>query len=142
MSFRIRKATAADVAGMHRLRKRVRENRLSIHTSITEKSYVRYIAAGSAWVAERDGGLSGFAAIDEAAASVWALFVDPEVEGTGVGRALHDTMLEWAREQRLPRLFLSTEENSRAARFYKQGGWTRTGVTPAGEVYFVRSLGI
>ena len=68
MNFSIRQATAADVAGMHRLRKAVRENRLAMHTTITERSYRPYIAAGGAWVAENDAGLCGFAAIDAAKA--------------------------------------------------------------------------
>ena len=140
MSFSIRQATAADIAAMHRLRKAVRENRLATHTLITERSYDPFIAAGSAWVAENGARLCGFAALDASKASVWALFVHPEAEGTGVGRALQATMLDWARERGLSRLSLSTQEHSRAVRFYKEAGWTRTGVSRAGEVFFKRSL--
>ena len=125
---------------MHRVRRSVRENRLSGSTSISERSYLPYIAANSAWVAVQDARVRGFAAIDVPAASVWALFVEPEAEGLGVGRALHSKLLEAAREQGLPRLFLGTQEGSRAARFYEKEGWTRTGVTAAGELRFEKVL--
>ncbi len=140
MNVRIRNATTADIRAMHRLRNRVRENRLSDTTRINEASYLPYIAAGSAWVAEAEDGLIGFAAVDAPAASVWALFVDPIAEGAGIGRALHLEMLEWARQQGIGRLSLSTEEGSRAVRFYRRAGWTQIAVIPDGEVLFERSL--
>jgi GNAT superfamily N-acetyltransferase len=125
---------------MHRVRKSVRENRLSDHTRITEASYLPYIAAGSAWVAETNNGIAGFGAIDPQARSVWALFVAPGFEGVGVGRALHSRMLEWAREYGLKELTLSTEQSSRAVEFYSRSGWTQRSVTAEGEVTFERSL--
>ncbi len=140
MEFRLRCATDADVPAMHRVRKRVRENRLSDHTRITEASYLPYIVAGSAWVAETDDGIAGFAAIDPQARRVWALFVDPGFEGVGIGRALHTRMLDWARESGLKELTLSTQQSSRAVGFYSRSGWTQRSVTEEGEVSFQRSL--
>jgi GNAT superfamily N-acetyltransferase len=140
MRLRIRTATVADVRDMHRLRKRVRENRLSDTTRIKEASYLPYIAAASAWVAEADGRISGFAAIDGPAKSVWALFVDPDVERRGIGQALHFKMVDWARQQGIDRLSLSTEEGSRAVQFYHRSGWKVIGTRPGGEVIFARSI--
>lgn len=136
----IRTATAADIGAMHRVRRGVRENRLSATTAITRASYLPYIADGSAWVAEDGGTIIGFAALDAPAARVWALFVDPGSEGTGVGRDLHRTMLGWARRQSIPHLSLGTEQGSRAVAFYSRAGWRRIGVTADGEVLFERSL--
>lgn len=140
MNIRIRSATDADVGAMHRLRNSVRENRLAALTRITEASYPPYIAAGSAWVAEAKDGILGFAIIDAPATSVWALFVDPNTEGAGIGRALHLTMLDWARQQGIAHLSLSTEEGSRAVQFYQRAGWTQTAILQDGEVVFERSL--
>ncbi|MBA3527152.1 MAG: GNAT family N-acetyltransferase [Sphingomonas sp.] len=140
MHFAIRIATATDIAAMHRLRKSARENRLSDFTRITEATYLPYIAAASAWVAETDAGISGFAVVDGPAANVWALFIDPDCEGAGIGRALHRKMLEWAREQGIGCLSLSTEHGSRAARFYSRAGWAQTDTTADGEVLFEKSL--
>ena len=138
MTFRIRNAAAADVPAMHRVRNAVRENRLSAGAGITEASYLPYISAGSAWVAEGPDGLVGFAAIDRAAETVWALFVSPQIEGAGIGRALHDTMLEWARDQGIRRISLTTEPGSRAMHFYRRAGWTQAGIMIDGEVTFER----
>lgn len=140
MNPRIRIATPADVGAMHRLRNSVRENRLVADTQVRESSYLPYIAAGSAWVAEGASGLLGFAAVDARQCSIWALFVDPRYEGEGVGRALHGRMLEWARQQGLARLTLSTEAGSRAVDFYRRSGWRQTRVTAGGEVHFERTL--
>ena len=140
MIFRVRIATAADVPAMHRVRLDVRENRLGDPQRVSETSYLPYVAAGSAWVAETDEGVCAFAAIDVVAGSVWALFVDPRAEGAGIGRALHLRMLEWAQEQGLDRLTLSTEAGSRASRFYSRAGWAEAGINAQGELVFERSL--
>jgi GNAT superfamily N-acetyltransferase len=126
---------------MHRVRTDVRENRLSTPEKIKEASYLPYIAAGSAWVAETNTGIVGFAVIDASARKIWALFVDPDAEGAGIGQALHQHMMEWARETGLERLSLSTEKGSRAVRFYSQAGWQQSGFTAEGEVLFERSVG-
>ena len=139
MTFKIRNATAADVPAMHRLRGRVRENRLSDTTGVSEASYLPHITAGSAWVAVAGEGIAGFAAIDGPARTVWALFVDPMAEGAGVGRALHIRMLEWAREQGIGSLSLRTAQGSRAVNFYTSAGWRQVGTTADGEVLFERS---
>jgi hypothetical protein len=59
ININIRAATEADVSAMHAVRMSVRENRLSNPEQITETSYLPYIAAGSAWVAEADGNVPG-----------------------------------------------------------------------------------
>ena len=136
MRFDIRTATLEDVEAMHQLRNAVRENRLSDPASVSANSYRSYIEAGSLWVAETGGRIAGFAAVDRDKESVWALFVGPELEGSGIGRALHRHMLEWALEQGLRRLSLRTERDSRAASFYRRAGWTQIGISPEGEAIF------
>ncbi len=68
------------------------------------------------------------------------LFVAPEAEGFGVGRALHNRMLEWARGHGIERLSLSTEEGSRAVGFYTRAGWAQVGTNTEGEVVLEKSL--
>lgn len=138
--MRIRPAQAADIEAMHALRRRVRENRLSDPRRVSEESYAAYLGPGSAWVAETQDGLAGFAILDLERASVWALFVAPESEGIGIGRALHARLLEGAARHGLPRLSLETAPGTRAERFYAEAGWTRTGTTPTGELSFERNL--
>jgi GNAT superfamily N-acetyltransferase len=140
MDIRIRKAGAADIPAMHHIRQIVQENRLSDATHVTEASYVPYISAATAWVAETEHGIAGFAILDEATNSVWALFVDPVAQSAGVGRALHRRMLDWAREHGIRRLSLSTSAATRAERFYTSAGWLVTEITPDGEVRFEKTL--
>lgn len=140
MRFKIRTASIADIPAMHRIRGSVQENRLSDPQRVTEASYLPYINERSAWVAETDAGVAGFSIIDVAAKSVWALFVDPEAEGGGIGRALHHRMLGWAREQGIGQLSLSTSKGTRAERFYKGAGWIEAGPASDGEVRFQKPL--
>lgn len=108
-TFCIDTAVLADIAAMHSLRLAVRENRLSNPARVTEESYVRYVEAGSAWVAVGAERLVfGFAILDERDASVWALFVHPDHEGAGIGRALHGALLDWARRHGMSGLSLTT----------------------------------
>lgn len=139
--FRVRLAVLDDVAAMHRVRCAVRENRLSDRGLITESSYRRYVAAGSIWVAVDDAGVVfGFAAIDAETASVWALFVDPAAEGAGIGRALHAAMLDWARGQGIGALRLETAPGTRAERFYRRAGWTKSEPSTPTAIWFERNL--
>jgi GNAT superfamily N-acetyltransferase len=68
------------------------------------------------------------------------LFVDPQAEGYGIGRALHRRMIDWAQEQGIGRLTLSTGKGTRAVEFYKHAGWAEAGTTADGEALFEITL--
>lgn len=134
---RFRVATTADVAEMHRIRLAVRENRLSNPAAAQPNDYVsRLTARGRGWVAAIDGAIAGFAIADRLPAHVWALFVDPQHEGRGIGRRLHDDVVEWLFAAGADRIWLSTEANTRAERFYRAAGWVAVGIQPNGEIRF------
>ena len=136
----IRPATARDIAAMHALRMKVRENRLSDPARVTEASYRPYVDGHDAWVAEGDAGLAGFAVLAAGTGSVWALFVDPEAEGRGAGSALHQRLLHAACARGLSRLSLTTAGGTRAERFYINAGWQRRGFTKDGELRLERAI--
>jgi GNAT superfamily N-acetyltransferase len=130
----LRQATRADIPGMHRVRLAVRENRLT-SAVITEADYMPAIeTTGRGWVIDEAGALRGFAVGNAHTGNIWALFVDPDHEGRGFGRRLHDAMVTWPFAQGLPRLTLGTEANTRAQRFYEAAGWRRTGPGERNEV--------
>jgi GNAT superfamily N-acetyltransferase len=132
----IRTALADDVASMHAIRLAVRENRLGSPARITEADYVaRLLRGDGAWVAERAGEILGFAMLDPPSRSVWALFVSPEAERQGVGRALQAAMLEAAFAV-WPRVSLSTSPGTRAESFYIGSGWIPSGTLQNGERMF------
>lgn len=135
MAVIIRTAVASDIPAMHRVRLAVTENRLT--SNITEASYVSAIAEpGCGWVAIEGGIVIGFAVGNGATGNIWALFVDPDHEGLGIGRHLHDAMVRWLFGGGLPRLHLGTGAGTRAEVFYRQAGWRRTGLSSDGEVEF------
>ncbi len=79
---------------MHVIRSRVRENQLSDPSLITEQDYHDFMARDTmSWVHELHGEITAFVMVDVEMRNLWALFVAPEHEGKGFGRALHDQML-------------------------------------------------
>jgi GNAT superfamily N-acetyltransferase len=123
----IRPARPADVRRLIAIRAAVRENRLSDPGSIAAADYAPFIADGRCWVWESDGRAEGFAALDADHASVWALFVAPEAEGRGGGRALLGRLVAEARARGLAELRLTTDAGTRAERFYRSAGWRAGG---------------
>jgi GNAT superfamily N-acetyltransferase len=137
-SYTLRQAAANDVAGMQRVRHAVRENRL-VSTSISDEDVRTAIEqTGRGWVIEADSEVVAFAIANATNANVWALFVHPDHERRGHGRALHDTMLDWLRGQGLSRVWLTTEPGTRAQSFYEAAGWQLVGMTDGGELRYER----
>lgn len=135
--MKIRAATEADVPSMHRVRMSVHENVLLNPDSIGYEDTREMISRrGKGWVCEIDGRIVGFAVADREAANVWALFVEPGFEGRGIGRLLHETMLDWLFESGLSRIWLSTDPNTRAECFYQNANWQYAGRTANGEARY------
>jgi GNAT superfamily N-acetyltransferase len=132
-----REATTADIPGMHIVRMSVKENALSNPLLVQEKDYAAFITTrGKGWVCELDGVIVGFAIVDTQEKNVWALFVDPAHERKGIGRKLHDMMLDWYFSMHEGTLWLSTSPGTRAESVYAKAGWTTAGTTSTGETKF------
>ena len=130
----IRLATDADIPSMHRVRLAVTENRLSDPSKITLDDYVRAISElGCGWVAEASGQVAGFA-VGYRSGCIWALFVHPEHQGRGHGKALHGAMISWLWAHGLRRLWLTTDRGTRAETFYRSLGWQPCGIVSGGEL--------
>ncbi len=114
----------------------VRENRLT-STAIREEHYVAEIeVTGRGWVVTEDREVVAFAVGNANTGNIWALFVHPDYERCGHGRRLHDAMIEWLWTRGLERLWLTTEPDTRAQRFYEHAGWRLIGPTEDGEVRY------
>ena len=136
MNLPMRQAPRADIAGMHRVRMAVLENRL-VSTVLTDDDYVTAIeSTGRGWVIEVQGAIVAFAVGNSQNGSIWALFVDAHHEGKGYGRRLHDVMVDWLWQQGLDRLWLTTDPGTRADRFYEAAGWQRVSSAAHGKVRF------
>ncbi len=135
-SFRLRVAGPDDIAGMHRVRLAVRENRLTSNR-VTPADYAPHISeTGRGWVVEEDGAIVAFAIGNRISGDIWALFVDPGYEGRGHGRRLHAQMVGWLFDSGLRRLTLSTGSGTRAQRFYEEAGWRRVAHPSDSDAYY------
>ena len=123
---------------MHRVRLAVRENRLTT-LAIREEHYIPAIeATGRGWVIDKHGVVVAFAIGNSDTGNIWALFVHPDHEGQGHGRALQHVMVGWLFEQGLTRLYLTTEPGTRAQRFYENTGWFFVEIDSKGEAVYER----
>ena len=131
----IRFATIADFNQMHQVRMAVHENPLSDPARVNYKDYVCMLEEhGRGWVCEQEGKVIGFAIADLKTGSIWALFVLPDYEGCGIGKILHNTMLNWCYENTsIKELWLNTDPNTRAEAFYLKAGWQPAGTEANGE---------
>jgi GNAT superfamily N-acetyltransferase len=89
---------------------------------------------GSTTLVAVDGDrLTGFVNVvppseDSAEGTLAAIYVEPELVGTGLGRALHDAGLERLRASGAGRAELDVlPGNARARRFYERAGWHAEG---------------
>jgi GNAT superfamily N-acetyltransferase len=122
---------------MHRIRTAVRENQLRNPALVQPQHYRPLLSEhGRGWVAEVRGRIVGFAVADLTRSNVWALFVDATFEGKGIGRQLHDIMMDWLFASGAERVWLATDPGTRAERFYRSAAWRYAGTQPTGEVRF------
>lgn len=136
----IRQATNADIPGLMALRASVRENRLSDPGRITIADCEWYVAHGPIHLWEERGIITGFSACDPRDGSIWALFVAPAHEGRGIGQALIAAACHSVAIAGHAQAHLSTDADTRAARFYVRNGWVSQDTTANGEVLFSRRL--
>jgi ribosomal protein S18 acetylase RimI-like enzyme len=108
------------------------EDRLEMHRLALESPPAEY----RMWVAEEEGRAVGFAVTgksedadaDERTAEVFAIYLDPDQVGTGLGRTLFAHAVDDLRDRgyRSATLWV-LETNEIARRFYELAGWTHDG---------------
>jgi GNAT superfamily N-acetyltransferase len=136
-----REATVKDIPQIQIVRNSVKENQLSNPALITDKDCEEYInVRGKGWVCEADNLIVGFAIADLKDHNIWALFIHPEFEGKGIGKKLHQLMLNWYFNQTQKTVWLSTAPGTRAEKFYKRNGWKMVGTYGKGETKFEMSF--
>jgi GNAT superfamily N-acetyltransferase len=135
-----REATVNDIAQIQVVRNSVKENQLSDPALVSDKDCKDYITVrGKGWVCEINNKVVGFAIADLKEKNIWALFVHPDHEGKGIGRQLHDMMLDWYFDHTKENVWLSTSPGTRAEQFYKTAGWKVVGIHGKGETKFQMS---
>ena len=126
MNFR--QATTEDIPQIQIVRNSVKENQLSNPNLIPDNLVEEFITKrGKGFACEIDKKIVGFSIVDFVENNVWALFLLPEFEGKGIGKKLHQLMLDEYFSKTKETIWLSTEANSRAETFYKKHGWKNAG---------------
>jgi GNAT superfamily N-acetyltransferase len=132
-----REATIDDIPQMAKVRLAVKENVLFNPDLVPYEDYVEYITQrGKGWVCEIDKKVVGFSVVDMKDNNIWALFIEPKFEKKGIGRKLHNMMLDWYFQQTKTTVWLGTEPKSRAETFYSKSGWKAAGMHGREEVKF------
>jgi GNAT superfamily N-acetyltransferase len=98
----------------------------------SEVSWRHRLSERSRFVAEVDGQVVGTVGAGrgefDGAAALTALWVDPGFRGQGVGTALVEAVVDWAKSQGFNQVLLwVTEVNENAQRVYQRHGFARTG---------------
>ncbi len=132
----IRRAISADHERITEIRNSVKENILRDPSRVSVADYKWFERNPGIWVWEEKGKILGFSAADTRDGTIWALFVDPEHEGRGIGRALFAKALVSLREAGHKTGSLTTQPGSRADRFYQRAGWKAIGTSERGERIF------
>ena len=135
--MKYRTAETRDIPQIQKIRNRVRENRLSNPALVSDQDVEDFISRrGKGWVGESEGEITGFSIVDLQEKNVWALFIDPDHESKGIGKQLHQLMLDWYFEHTKENIWLGTATNTRAEQFYRLQGWKEVGMHAKGEIKF------
>ena len=135
MNFRV--AEIKDIPQIQVVRDLVKENRLSDPALVPDRDVEDYITSrGRGWVCEIKGQIVGFAIADLVDSNIWALFIHPGFEKLGIGKKLHDEMMNWYFSQTDKTVWLGTSPKTRAESFYRKAGWKETGTHGKGEIKF------
>jgi GNAT superfamily N-acetyltransferase len=120
----IRVAEIKDIYQIQVVRNLVKENQLSDPALVPDSDVEDYITRrGKGWVCVIDGEVVGFAIADLVDNNIWALFIHPDFERIGIGKKLHEEMLNWYFSQTDKTVWLGTSPKTRAELFHgKQGG--------------------
>lgn len=136
-----REAKLSDIPQLQKVRNSVKENVLSNPALVTDQACEEFITVrGKGWVCEIDGQIVGFAIADLKENNIWALFLIPRFEKQGIGKKLHDMMLNWYFTQTKTKVWLGTSPHTRAEAFYSKRGWVEAGPHGNNEIKFEMSF--
>jgi GNAT superfamily N-acetyltransferase len=132
-----REATIDDIDNYMIVRMAVKENVLNNPALVPREDNVAYLTEyGKGWVCEIDNQIVGFSIVGLVQRNVWALFVLPQFERRGIGRKLHDVMIDWYFTQTNETIWLGTEQKTKAETFYRKRGWVEVGLHGDDETKF------
>ena len=124
-----REAHSNDISQIQIVRNAVTENTLSNPNLVTDDDCREFLfERGKGWVCEIDKQIVGFSIVDLKENNIWALFVNPNHDKKGIGKRLHQLMLDWYFSQTKATVWLGTAPGTRAEIFYTKQGWSTVGM--------------
>lgn len=133
----LREARVGDIPQIQIVRNAVKENTLSNPDLVTDQDCADFITQrGKGWICEMEHQVVGFSIVDLVDHNIWALFVHPDFDKRGIGKQLHDIMLDWYFDQTQQSVWLGTAPGTRAEAFYRRAGWKEIGLHGKGEIKF------
>lgn len=140
----VRLAKTTDIDAIFAIRLSVKENPISRDrlremgiTAVAIREAI--LASPCVWIAEIGQIPAGFSMACTAEASVFALFIRPEFEGLGLGRALLANAESYL-FQHHQKIWLVTDGNSRANGFYRKLGWHPAEDLADGDIRLEKSI--
>jgi GNAT superfamily N-acetyltransferase len=148
--MKIRVAQLNDIEVLFEIRTSVIENHLSreqiAELGITPASIAEMLRTDCcAWIAEQNNHPIGFSIANATEKTIFGIFVLPEFEGQGAGRALMQAAEDWLWSKGIAEIWLLTgnDSNLRAYGFYQHLGWMPVEVESdgyfKGEMKFIKS---
>jgi RimJ/RimL family protein N-acetyltransferase len=109
---------------------------------VTDKDCVEYLTLrGKGWVCEINNAVIAFAIADLIDNNIWALFVLPDFEGNGIGKAILQYLIDLAKKQKLHTMIAVIDyENQSSVAFHEQFGFTTVGIIKESGYKFERWL--
>ncbi|MEM6500376.1 MAG: GNAT family N-acetyltransferase [Cyanobacteria bacterium P01_C01_bin.89] len=139
--LRIRTAQREDIETLFEIRTGVVENYQSreeiAELGITPDSVATMLETDCcAWIAQLEERVIGFSIASATERTIFGIFVRPDFEGRGAGRALMEVTERWFWDQGMDEIWLLTgnDPTLRAYGFYLHLGWVPVGVEQDGEL--------
>lgn len=130
-----------DVEQIQLVRNAVKENMLSNPALVSDEDVEDFLSVrGKGWVGVVNKLVVGFSIVDIKEHNLWALFVHPQYAAKGIGKALHNLMMDWYFKQTTTSIWLGTAPGTRAEKFYTLMGWKPAGKHGDKEVKFEMSF--
>jgi GNAT superfamily N-acetyltransferase len=124
----IRRATRADIPRIMEIRANVRENRLRDPARVPVEKVAWFVDNPGMFVWEENGSIVGFSGADPRDGNIFALFVEADHHGRGIGQALFARACDVLVAAGCRRMWLTTAHGTRAERFYRRAGWREAGM--------------
>ena|SRR6218665_3389794 len=109
---------------MQIVRNSVKEDQLSNPDIVKDKD----IRQWKGWVCEIDNEIVGFVIVDLVDNNIWTLCIGTKFKNQGIGKQLHNMMLNWYFQQTKNPVWLGTSPNTRSEKFYRFSGWDEIGI--------------